>query len=80
MKLSAATLMAAETRAFMAQESADLEWIEWCRLAVSRGVRFDLDPGTLREVPRVVQVAPGVVVLAGEGARSRGLPGASGER
>lgn len=61
MKLSAATLMAAEMRAFMAQENADLEWLEWCRVAVARGVRCDTKQA-MCSVRRRLEVVPGFFV------------------
>lgn len=62
MKLSAATLMAAEMRAFMAEQHADQEWLEWSRLAVHRGVQCDT-PQALRKLVRLIEVAPGVIVV-----------------
>lgn len=42
MKPSAATLLAAEMRAFVADSHAAAEWLEWARASVHRGVRCDV--------------------------------------
>ena len=63
MRCTAGQLIAAEIKARMTEHTADEAWIDWCRAAVSRGVRCDVEPQSFKQVLWLIDVGNGVSVL-----------------
>ena len=57
----------AEQRLIDAEIKLHDAWLDYVRHCLAdRCVRLDVSPQSLRELPRFVQIAPGMVIRAGE--------------